>query len=56
MKYIKSVRNLIPLQQQLMFCHRSDGRHGFDKNTSRCTVSFTALPMNTDLHFQPTLF
>ena len=25
------------------------------KNISRCTVSFTALPMKTDLHFQPTL-
>ena len=25
------------------------------KNISRCTVSYTALPMKTDLHFQPTL-
>ena len=39
----------------LRFCHRSDGRHGFEKNMSSCTVSYTALPMKTDLHFQPTL-
>ena len=25
------------------------------KNISRYTVSYTALPMKTDLHFQPTL-
>ena len=25
------------------------------KNISRCTVFYTALPMKTDLHFQPTL-
>ena len=25
------------------------------KNISSCTVSYTALPMKTDLHFQPTL-
>ena len=34
---------------------RSDGRYGFEKNISSCTVSYTALPMKTDLHFQPTL-
>ena len=34
---------------------RSDGRFGFEKNISSCTVSYTALPMKTDLHFQPTL-
>ena len=39
----------------LRFCHRYDGRHGFEKNISSCTVSYTALPMKTDLHFQPTL-
>ena len=39
----------------LRFCHMSDGRHGFEKNSSSCTVSYTALPMKTDLHFQPTL-
>ena len=39
----------------LRFCHRSDGRHGFEKNISSCTLSYTALPMKTDLHFQPTL-
>ena len=39
----------------LGFCHRSDGRHGFEKNISSCTVSYTALPLKTDLHFQPTL-
>ena len=25
------------------------------ENISRCTVSYIALPMKTDLHFQPTL-
>ena len=25
------------------------------KNITSCTVSYTALPMKTDLHFQPTL-
>ena len=30
-------------------------RNGFEKNISSCTVSYTALPMKTDLHFQPTL-
>ena len=25
------------------------------KNISSCTVSYTALPMKTDFHFQPTL-
>ena len=40
---------------ELRFCHRSDGRYGFEKNISSCTVSFTALPLKTDLHFQPTL-
>ena len=39
----------------LRFCHRSDGRHGFEKNMSSCTVSYTALPIKTDLHFQPTM-
>ena len=39
----------------LRFCHRSDGRHGFEKNISSSTVSYTALPMKTDLHFQQTL-
>ena len=39
----------------LRFCHRSAGRHGFEKNISSCTVSYTALAMKTDLHFQPTL-
>ena len=26
-----------------------------EKNILSCTVSYTALPMKTDLHFQPTL-
>ena len=39
----------------LRFCHTSDGRYGFEKNISSYTVSYTALPMKTDLHFQPTL-
>ena len=39
----------------LRFCHRYVGRYGFEKNISSCTVSYTALPMKTDLHFQPTL-
>ena len=39
----------------LRFCHRSDGPHGFEINISICTASYTALPMKTDLHFQPTL-
>ena len=41
--------------KSLRFCHMSDGRHGFEKNSSSCTVSYTALPMKTDLYFQPTL-
>ena len=43
------------IKRSLRFCQRSDGRHGFEKNISSCTVSYTALPMKTDLHFQPTL-
>ena len=43
------------LSANLRFCHRSDGRHGFEKNISSCTVSYTALLMKTDLRFQPTL-
>ena len=39
----------------LRFCHRYDGRYGFEQNISCCTVSYTALPMKTDLHFQTTL-
>ena len=39
----------------LRFCHMSDGRYGFEINISSCTVSYTALPMKTDLHFHPTL-
>ena len=33
----------------------SEGRLGFEKNIPSCAVSYTALPMKTDLHFQPTL-
>ena len=42
-------------QCHLRFCHRSDGRYGFERNIFNCTVSYTALPMKTDLHFQLTL-
>ena len=48
-------RNLSHPQYILRFCHRSDGRYGFEKNISRCTVSYTALPLKTDMHFQLTL-
>ena len=37
--------------KDLRFCHRSDGRHGFEKNISSCTVSYTALPMKIDYPF-----
>ena len=43
--------NLFPLR----FCHRYDGRYGFEKNILSSTVSYTALPLKTDLHCQPTL-
>ena len=43
-------------QTCLRFCHRSDGRYGFEKNISCCTVSYTVLPMKSDLHFQPILY
>ena len=50
------IRNVLRDLFCLRFCHRPDGRHGFEKNISSCTVSsYTALPMKTEMHFQPTL-
>ena len=48
---LRRKKKKLDLSLALRFCHRSDGRYGFEKNISNCTVSYTALPMKNDLHF-----
>ena len=54
-RYTQAYLDEINANDHLRFCHRGHGRYGFEQNISSCTVSYTALPMKTDLHFQPTL-
>ena len=54
-KYLCSHAPYTRFTSVLRFCRRSDGLTWLRKNIPSCTVSYTALPMKTDLHFQPTL-